>query len=108
MSVKAIDPVGTKDCSAKAQISATSKYAEEQMAVVFAEDKGILSQFVCCSEIKLKIEKLEFCLGLGICAYNFSNLFDDRNFFNVRVYALSSIHYHRFCRFRHQYLFQIF
>lgn len=36
--------VGTKRCSAKAQIAATSKYAEEQMALVLAEDKGILSQ----------------------------------------------------------------
>ncbi|VIO88385.1 conserved hypothetical protein [Brugia malayi] len=39
VSVKGVNPVGTKGCSAKAQIIATSKYAEEQMAVVFAEDK---------------------------------------------------------------------
>ncbi|VDM17903.1 unnamed protein product [Wuchereria bancrofti] len=39
VSVKGVNPVGTKGCSAKAQITATSKYAEEQMAVVFAEDK---------------------------------------------------------------------
>ncbi|CAG9540870.1 unnamed protein product [Cercopithifilaria johnstoni] len=39
VSVKAVNPIGTKGCSAKAQIIATSKYAEEQMAVVFAEDK---------------------------------------------------------------------
>ncbi|VBB31772.1 unnamed protein product [Acanthocheilonema viteae] len=39
VAVKAVNPVGIKGCSAKAQISATSKYAEEQMAVVFAEDK---------------------------------------------------------------------
>uniref|UniRef100_A0A1I7W2P4 Nuclear pore complex protein 12 n=1 Tax=Loa loa TaxID=7209 RepID=A0A1I7W2P4_LOALO len=39
VSVKVVNPIGTKGCSAKAQITATSKYAEEQMAVVFAEDK---------------------------------------------------------------------
>uniref|UniRef100_A0A8R1XTR6 BIG2 domain-containing protein n=1 Tax=Onchocerca volvulus TaxID=6282 RepID=A0A8R1XTR6_ONCVO len=39
VSVKAVNPVGMKKCSAKAQIAATSKYAEEQTVVVFAEDK---------------------------------------------------------------------
>ncbi|KAM3728661.1 Nuclear pore membrane glycoprotein [Dirofilaria immitis] len=39
VSVKPVNPVGTKGCSATAQIAATSKYAEEQTAVVFAEDK---------------------------------------------------------------------
>uniref|UniRef100_A0A915PVL8 BIG2 domain-containing protein n=1 Tax=Setaria digitata TaxID=48799 RepID=A0A915PVL8_9BILA len=39
VAVKGVNPVGTRGCSAKAQIATTSKYAEEQMAVVFAEDK---------------------------------------------------------------------
>ncbi|VDM96812.1 unnamed protein product [Thelazia callipaeda] len=39
VSIKVLNPIKTSDCSSRARIAATSKYSDEQTAVIFAENK---------------------------------------------------------------------